>query len=94
MWISTYNYGTLSVRDSAGEIVMKNASKSIENQVLELPAIERLKLAEKLLSSLEPPGEKLDALWADESEVRIDAYERGELEAVPINDVFRKYDKD
>ena len=72
---------------------MANVSKSIVNQALELPAIERLALAEQLLASLEQPETELDSLWADEAEERIDAYERGELGTVSINEVFGKYDK-
>lgn len=72
---------------------MANVSKNIVNQALELPAIERLALAEQLLASLEQPETELDSLWADEAEERIDAYERGEIGTVSINEVFGKYDK-
>ena len=72
---------------------MKNAFKSLASQVLELSPAERAKLAEQLLCSLEQGDTKMDAMWADEAEVRIDAFERGEIEAVSINDVFEKYDQ-
>ena len=72
---------------------MKNPPKPIVNQAFELPAVERLKLAEELLSSLEPSDRKMDALWTNEAEARIDAYERGAIDATSINDVFGKYDK-
>ena len=72
---------------------MKNASKTVANQALELPAAERAKLADQLLRSLEQADKKMDALWADEAEARIEAYERGAIEAVSINEALGKYDK-
>jgi hypothetical protein len=39
--------------------------------------------------SLDPPSRaELDKLWADEAEDRIDAFERGEIEAIPAERVF------
>ena len=72
---------------------MKSSLKSIVNQVLGLSAPERALVAEQLLLSLQSPDRDTDALWAEEAEARIDAYERGELEAVSVNEVFGKYDK-
>ena len=63
---------------------MKNASKSIANQALGLPPLERAKLADQLLSSLEQTDKSMDDLWAAEAEARIDAYERGEIEVVSV----------
>jgi hypothetical protein len=45
-------------------------------------------VAERLLCSLEPPLSAIVHLWAQEAEDRIDAYERGEIEAIPAEDVF------
>ena len=73
--------------------IMATISKSIVNQALELPAIERLALAEQLLSSLEQPETEIDSLWAHEAEERIDGYERGEIGTVSINKVIGKYDR-
>ena len=58
---------------------MNDSVKSIVNQVLELPAPERARVAEQVLLSLENPQAGMDALWAEEAEARIDAYERGEM---------------
>ena len=61
------------------------------HEALSLPPIERAELIEELLSSFEfPDRERLDQLWAAESEDRIDAYERGELTATPLESVFEK----
>jgi len=57
---------------------------------LALPPRSRAKLAEQLLQSLDAPNQKeIDSLWADEAEVRVDAYERGEIKAVSVREVFR-----
>lgn len=63
-------------------------------KALKLPPIERAELVEQLLSSFEfPSRKKLDALWAEEAESRIDAFEQGKITAIPIKDVFEKIDK-
>jgi putative addiction module component (TIGR02574 family) len=51
---------------------------------LQLPPDERAQLIEKILASFEPENRRrIDRLWAQEAEDRIDAYERGELESAP-----------
>lgn len=58
---------------------------------LNLPPDERAQLIEELLASFEVPDrERLDALCGEECESRIDAYERGELLATPLESVFEK----
>jgi putative addiction module component (TIGR02574 family) len=64
---------------------------SILNQALELNALERAEVAEKLLESLNPPDARMDALWAKEADARIEAYEKGEIETIPAKEVFSKY---
>ena len=68
-----------------------HTKKEVLAEALALPPIERAALIEELLSSFDFPDRKrLDLLWAAESEDRIDAYERGELSAAPIESVFEK----
>jgi putative addiction module component (TIGR02574 family) len=58
---------------------------------LSLPPRSRAKLAEQLLESLDDPEQReIDRLWAGEVEDRIDAYERGELRAIPGKEVFQR----
>jgi len=46
------------------------------------------------LSSFEfPSRKKIDDLWAQEAESRIDAFERGEITAIPAKEVFGKIGK-
>jgi putative addiction module component (TIGR02574 family) len=65
--------------------------KEVLNEALALPPVERAALIEELLSSFDfPDRERLDRLWVAESEDRIDAYDRGELTASPLESVFEK----
>jgi putative addiction module component (TIGR02574 family) len=70
--------------------MIRNSAKVV-SEALSLPPRSRAKLAEQLLESLDDPKQKeMDRLWADEVEDRIDAYERGELKAIPGQQVFRR----
>ncbi len=70
---------------------MIRSSAKVVSDALSLPPRSRAKLAEKLLESLDDPGQReIDRLWAEEVEDRIDAYERGELKAIPGKQVFRR----
>ena len=73
---------------------MSTTSEEILQQVLALPLEERAQLIERLLATFEaPPNPALDELWANEAHDRLDAYDRGELNAVSIEDVFRQIDE-
>jgi putative addiction module component (TIGR02574 family) len=67
---------------------MSELAEKLIKQALGLPPDERAEVAERLLQSLEPSLSAIDQLWAQEAESRIDAYERGEIEAIPAEDVF------
>jgi putative addiction module component (TIGR02574 family) len=70
---------------------MSNRGAEVLKEALSLPPSERAELAERLLSSLDPPTqERLDELWAAEAEDRLDAFDRGEIEAVPAEKVFEQ----
>ena len=62
---------------------------ALKDELLSLPASERLKLIDVLWCSLEEPDIKLrEEAWAAESERRIDAYESGALAARDAAAVF------
>lgn len=71
---------------------------SIENpeildRLMELPALDKARLVDQLLSSLDEPDEAIDALWRKEVEDRIQAYQDGKLKSVSLADVLAKYHK-
>ncbi len=72
---------------------MTNIANTILDQALELNSTERAVVAEKLLFSLDSPDSKIDAIWANEADSRIEAYNKGEIEAISSEEVFAKYHK-
>lgn len=71
---------------------MTEHADAIFKHALALSPLERITLVEKLLANRDQPDPTLDELWAEEAEDRIDAYEAGELEAIPAEEVFKKYE--
>ncbi len=73
---------------------MVKQGKQILAEALKLPPVERAELVENLLSSFEFQSRKaIDALWAEEVEDRIDAFDGGEMAAIPAKDVFADIEK-
>ena len=74
---------------------MTEQSRKVLAEALELAPIERAALVEELLSSFDfPARQEVDALWANEAEDRIDAYERRELSASPAEAVFDRLNRE
>jgi putative addiction module component (TIGR02574 family) len=63
-------------------------TEQLRKDALALPLVERAALAEALLSSLDRPDPRIDALWAQEAEDRLAAFDGGEMDAIPAEDVF------
>jgi len=72
---------------------MTNKVNFVINQALELASTERADIVGKLLISLDSLDPFIDAIWAKEADARIEAYERGELETISAEEVFRKYNQ-
>jgi putative addiction module component (TIGR02574 family) len=62
--------------------------KSIEEQARALSAEERAKLAESMLESLHTSIAEIEALWAEEIEDRVSAFDRGEIPSYSAEEVF------
>ena len=69
------------------------STEQLRKDALALPLIERAALAEALLSSLDRPDSQIDALWAQEAEDRLAAFEAGEMEAIPAEEVFTELER-
>lgn len=64
-------------------------SDEILQVALALPSEERAALADRLLQSLDEDDQsEIDRLWAREAEDRLAAYDRGEIQAIPGEEVF------
>ncbi len=73
---------------------MSGRSVQVLKEVLALPPAERAELVEQILRSLDPPTrQRIDELWAEEAEERIDAFDRGEIKTISAKKVFDEIDK-
>jgi len=63
-------------------------------QALKLSPLEKAELVERILDTFVLPDRKaIDEHWAAEAEERIDAYDRGEVSARSIMDVFARIER-
>ena len=70
---------------------MGTVTDRVAEEALSLPVDARLRLVEKLLSSLNLPiDEEIHRLWAEEAERRVSQIESGEAKLIPGEDVFSK----
>jgi putative addiction module component (TIGR02574 family) len=67
--------------------------REILDLAMGLPAVEKARLVDQLLSSLDEADEAIDNLWRKEVEDRIEAYRAGKLKSVSLADVLAKYGK-
>jgi len=62
---------------------------AIQDEILGLPATERARLIDVLWDSISAPEQQArEAVWAAESERRIDAHDAGKLTARDASEVF------
>jgi len=64
--------------------------KEILKQALKLKPDERFMVVEGLIKSLDEPDISLDAIWAEEAEKRLNAYRTGNLEGIPMEEIFKE----
>ena len=68
---------------------MSSSNQALEEQVKRLPQKDRARLALSLIASLDPgTDEAAEALWLDEAAKRLKAYDAGETQSRPVNDVI------
>ena len=67
--------------------------KALSEEARKLTPEERIELIEDLQRSLDPTDPEIDRLWAEEARDRLGAYLRGEMEAIPFEEILRKYGK-
>ena len=56
-----------------------------------LPAEEKLRLLDVLLSDLDKPDPMIDQIWADEARKRWNAYKAGKLQTVSYEELIKRY---
>lgn len=72
---------------------MSTETQEILHRALALPPVEKARIVDQLLSSLNEPDEGIDALWRKEVEDRIEAFRAGTLKSVSLEEVLAKYRK-
>jgi len=72
---------------------MKNDIDNVYKDALELSALERANLVDRLLSSLDNPDKSIDIIWKKEVGDRMNAYKSGKMECVSVEEVLAKYKK-
>jgi putative addiction module component (TIGR02574 family) len=73
---------------------MKSVVQTILSEALNLNPVERAELIDKLYHSFDRTIDaKVDALWANEAESRIDAYNNGHISADSVEAVFQRINK-
>ena len=66
-------------------------SKSILNEALQLRPAERLLLIEWLTKSLNRPNEKIEQIWAEESDKRYNALKEGKVKTISLDEISQRY---
>jgi len=57
----------------------------LKEEALKLNPVEKAHLAELLLISLDRPDSEIEKKWAEESEQRYEAYKKGEIQGIPLD---------
>ena len=65
-------------------------SKDVLEKALKLKPDERFMVVEGLIKSLDEPDKSLDEIWAEEAEKRLKAYRSGNLEGIPMEEIFKE----
>lgn len=63
----------------------------LAQKAIELKPVERIKLVEAILYSLDKPDAEVEKSWVAESEARYEAYKRGELEATDWEEIKKRH---
>lgn len=66
-------------------------TKSILTEALHLRPAERLQLIEWLTQSLNKPDEKIEQIWAEESEKRYKTLTERKVKTIPLNEIVQRY---
>jgi len=70
---------------------MATIKKKLKENIESLSDIEKLKLVDSILMTLDRPDPKIDRIWAEEARKRWNAYKSGKLETVPYDPVMGEY---
>ncbi len=64
----------------------------LAKKAIELRPVERIRLVEAILYSLDKPDPEIEKGWIKEAEARYKAYKRGELKTIDWDDIKKRYE--
>lgn len=64
----------------------------LAEQAVHLKPIDRIKLVETILMSLDKADPEIEARWIEEADARFEAYKRGELKTTDWNEIKKRYE--
>lgn len=67
-------------------------SDKIFSEISQLNVTEKLQLVDHILTSINPVNKGVEALWQEEAEERVKAYEEGRVSTQTEEEVLKKYD--
>lgn len=65
---------------------------SVKKEAMSLSPLEKVKLLDSIIESLNKPNPDIEKFWVEESEKRYKAYKAGKIKAIPAEEVFKKYE--
>jgi len=65
----------------------------LAKKAIELEPVERIRLVEAILNSLDKPDHDIEQSWVAESEARYKAYKRGEIDALDWEEIKKRYER-
>ena len=65
--------------------------EQLAKEAIGLPPMERIRLVEAILYSLDKPDPHIEESWVAESEARYEAYKRGELKSNDWNEIKKTH---
>jgi len=69
---------------------MESVDKLVK-KAIGLKPVERIKLVEAILYSLDKPDPEIEKSWIAEAEARYKAYKKGEIEATDWDEIKKRY---
>lgn len=73
---------------------MATLIETLISEAMGLPPDQRLTLAHRIISSVEPAASsKIDVAWDDEIRLRISRYDAGDVRSIPAAEVFAESER-
>ncbi len=66
-------------------------ASDLTDKILSLDDLDKIRLIELLMDSLDRPSPEVEALWVKESEARYNAYKSGNIKGIPFEDIQKRY---